>query len=845
MTVLKQVLSDWSFKSVAANEWLPAKVPGTVHTDLFKNNTIPDPFVGTHERELQWIDKEDWEYQTTFDLSEHTFASSHLELVFEGLDTYADVYLNDEKILVADNMFRTWRVDIKSRVRQMENTLRIYFYSPVQVDLSKLDKLGYGLPAPNDQSDRGGLGDKKISVFARKAPYHYGWDWGPRFVTSGIWRDVYIEGWSGYRITDLFIEQLQVTPARAKLNAIVEVEADTEGTVELELTVEKLAVREPGFLGTGKNTLQLGIEMENPDLWWARGLGEPRQYQFVAAVMKGTDLLAQSKVETGLRSVRLVREPDEAGTSFYIELNGVPVFAKGANHIPNDSFLTEVTLERYQHEILTAVESNMNLLRVWGGGIYENDEFYRLCDEHGILVWQDFMFACSMYPGDDAFLQSVQAEVIDNVKRLRNHPCIALWCGNNEIDTAWSNYDEEAGWGWKQHYSTEQRTKLWGDYEAIFHRLLPQTLAQLAPGAAYWPSSPLQQLTGDAHQHASNDSVSRGDVHYWGVWHAVEPFSNYAHYVGRFMSEYGFQSFPEMKTVRSYAGSEDLDLQSEVMRWHQRSGDGNRLIQEYMDIYQREPKDFASFLYMSQVLQAEAIQMAIAAHRRNKPFCMGTLYWQINDCWPVASWSSMDYYGRWKALQYVVKRSYRDIAVLVGQSGAAVQVDVVSDVLDGIEGTVRLKLYDFSGKVRLERLYPFTVQGNSRTQIVELEQANLLGNLNPRQAVLEVTLEAGSQVLDSKPFYFAPTKELLLDKPVITVQERMEERGATLVLETTAFAKSVWLSAETEGVFSDNLFDLVPGTKKTVSFRPGHATKEFPGAVQIVGLQVRSMVDFV
>ncbi|UUZ86276.1 hypothetical protein LJK88_24420 [Paenibacillus sp. P26] len=423
-------------------------------------------------------------------------------------------------------------------------------------------------------------------------------------------------------------------------------------------------------LAQGMNRVELEVRVEQPKLWWCRGLGNPYLYTFQAQPLDRDRIVAEKSVRTGLRSMKLVRQQDVEGTSFYIELNGLPVFAKGANHIPNDSFITEVTYERYKHEVGAAVESNMNMLRVWGGGIYEQDAFYELCDEYGSLVWQDFMFACSMYPGDEAFLANVRAEAEENVKRLRNHPCIALWCGNNEIDTAWSHYDEQAGWGWKQQYTADLRERIWADYEAVFHRILPEAVEEYAPGTAYWPSSPMTGLTGDRTQHAHSSTTS-GDIHYWGVWHAVEPFEKYNVHIGRFMSEYGFQSFPEYRSVRAYAEEKDLALESEVMLAHQKNGRGNQLIKQYMDMYLPGPKDFPSFLYLSQVLQAEAMKTAIEAHRRRKPFCMGSLYWQMNDCWPVASWAGMDYYGRWKALQYYAKRSFSDILLSIdGTSGA-------------------------------------------------------------------------------------------------------------------------------------------------------------------------------
>ena len=825
----KVVLGSWKFKAAGEEGWLPASVPGCVHTDLLKNGRISDPFYGTNERDLQWIDKQDWEYITEFSADAGLAVAEHAELVFDGLDTYAYVYLNGRLLIRADNMFRVWRADVKSLLRSSGNELRVYFRSPVNEDLPKLEKLGYALPAPNDDSAIGGLGDKKISMFARKAPYHYGWDWGPRFVTSGIWREARLECWSDTKIADVFIRQDKVNAEAAQLTAIVEFEVggtiipstqNTDKTARVRVTCENGQWEVPARLEVGSQTVELPLELASPRLWWCRGLGEPHLYSFTAALVSEEGVvLSECSVKTGLRSVRLVTDSDldGEGATFHIELNGVPVFAKGANHIPNDSFTTEVTYERYRHEIASAVQANMNMLRVWGGGIYENDEFYALCDEYGLLVWQDFMFACSLYPGDEAFLASVRQEAEDNLRRLRNHPSIVLWCGNNEIDIAWSNFDPEGGWGWKKDYTPEQREKLWNDYEAVFHRVLPEAVHEFAPGSVYWPSSPLAGLTGDKRQHAVSTSTM-GDIHYWGVWHALEPFENYNVYVGRFMSEYGFQSFPEPRTVRSYAEESDMELESKVMLGHQKNNRGNRLIKDYMDMYMSEPKDFVSFLLMSQVLQAEGIKQAIEAHRRKKPYCMGSLYWQMNDCWPVASWASMDYFGRWKSLQYVAKRSFRDVALSIDGSGDRVDFHVITDILEPVNGKLRIRVFDFNGRLVSESTAPVSVEANSARIAFSIKPEQLLIGEDPAHAVLFAELEQDGRVIDAKEHYFVPMKGMELTSPTITVKEVQDSGGTQLVIETDRLARYVRLFSELEGIFTDNDFDLLPGLPKTIGF---------------------------
>ncbi|RUT31741.1 glycoside hydrolase family 2 protein [Paenibacillus zeisoli] len=842
--MIEQQLNNWTFKACDEQQWLPAVVPGCVHTDLLRNGLIPDPFYGTNEHDLQWIDKKDWEYRSEFEVGPELQQLSRINLVFEGLDTYADVYLNEQPILAADNMFRIWKIDVKEQLKPGINTLRIRFRSPIQEDLPKLEQLGYALPAANDQSELGGLENKRVSVFARKAPYHYGWDWGPRFVTSGIWRAARLEGWTQLQITDLYIRQDEVTANAAKLTAIAEVNAEANWAGTLRITAGGEQWEQPVQVTAGQSTVSMEIEITNPDLWWCQGLGEANLYNFQAELMFDEESLVKRSVRTGLRDLKLVREKDEAGVSFYFQLNGVPVYAKGANHIPNDSFTAEVTRERYLHEIGSAVESNMNMLRVWGGGIYEEDVFYELCDEHGLLVWQDFMFACSMYPGDEAFLNSVRAEAEDNVKRLRNHPSIALWCGNNEIDSAWAHYVEDAGWGWKKDYSHEIREKLWADYQAIFHKLLPDVVAELSPGITYWPSSPLRNLTGDQEQHAFK-TTGDGDIHYWGVWHAVEPFENYNKNVGRFMSEYGFQSFPELKSVLEYAPEEALALESEIMLAHQKNGRGNQLIKEYMDMYLPEPKDFKSFLYMSQVLQAEAITMAIEAHRRSKPYCMGTLYWQMNDCWPVASWAGMDYQGRWKALQYAVKRSFAPVMLTVQSTEDIVKFHAVSDLGTAVQADLIIELRTSAGELAAEKSLQVSLAAGESAQVASFSTAELLGDRDPHGVILTAALKQGEKVIAAREHYLTPEKELKLAKPNIKVTEAQGENGVMVyTLETDTLARQVWLSTSEEGIFSDNFFDLIPGQPRTVEFKLRSGEGSFvPAAAS--ALEVRSMADFV
>ena len=821
----RDLAATWEFSEAGSGDWLPATVPGTVHTDLLACGKIPDPFYRTNERDLQWIDKKDWEYRTALDLEADLLAHDHIELCFAGLDTYADVYVNDVLVLQADNMFRTWRADIKAHARPGANELRVVLRSPVREGLKLLATLGYDLPAVVDWSEIGGLGDKKISMFTRKAPYHYGWDWGPRFVTSGIWRPVRLRAWNAARITDLHIIQDSLTSDVARLTAKFEVESDDAVTAAIEVvspTDSALKARTNIALRPGRNTAEIKFTIAKPKLWWSNGLGEPFLYEFIGtlATARASD---ERTVRIGLRTLKLVQSPDTRGASFAVELNGVPVFMKGANHIPNDSFLTRVTPARYEHEVRSAAGTHMNMIRVWGGGIYEDDVFYDLCDEHGILVWQEFIFACVMYPGDQAFLDNVGQEAIDNVKRLRNHPCLALWCGNNEIDTAWQNDVPNGGWGWKQKYSDVQRGQIWAAYKAIFYEILPQTVAALDPQRFYWPSSPLAVWDGrDTVRHADLRTAQQsGDIHYWGVWWGELPFSSYRSYIGRFMTEYGFQSFPEFATIEAFAAPGDYDIYSEVMMAHQRSSIGNKTIAEYMARDYKVPKDFRQFLYVGQVLQAEGIRIAMEAHRVHMPYCMGSLFWQINDCWPVASWSSMDYYGRWKAQQYFARKSFAPVLVTSWCDGDAVKLCVVSDRRTEFPAKLTLRLMDFHGHVLKTIELSFLVQANASALAFTGSVMELLAGAAPESVLLHASLAGGGEVLAEDILYFRPVKALTL--PDASVEAHVKDLGGEFVigLSSPALAKNLYLSFDgADGFFSDNYFDLLPGGTKLVNFKP-------------------------
>lgn len=832
-TAVKNLHEGWKFRQARLTNWYPATVPGVVHTDLLQNKIIEDPFFRLNERGLQWIDKEDWVYETCFTLAADMMRKENMELVFEGLDTYADVYLNDECILKANNMFRRWSIPVRQYIREENNILKVYFHSPVKIDVPKWDALPYQYPASNDQSENGGLFNKKISIFVRKAGYHYGWDWGPRLVTSGIWRPVYIRAWSDLRINDVFIEQKEVGAGRAVIAGHVELDADKDMDGVLVTITDEATGRVLGEwqadLKRGTNRVTVDFVLHKPKLWWSNGLGEPFLYRFRTDIIAGGELLDSKTERVGIRSLKVVHQPDKDGHTFYIELNGRPVFAKGANYIPLDNFLPRVTPENYKRTILDAAGVNMNMLRVWGGGIYENDVFYDLCDEHGIMIWQDFMFACSMYPAEGALLDNIHQEAVDNVKRLRNHACIALWCGNNECQDAW------LGWGWKreiERQNKEYADKIWAQYRQQYHVTLPGVVREYAPGTFYWPSSPFA-FEGEM------SGTTDGDRHYWSVWHGKAPISDYDSEKSRFFSEYGFQSFPEFESVKRYAPyPEDWDIRSEVMMSHQRGGDhANGLIETYLLNEYKKPRDFRAFLYMNHVLQGDAIKTAIESHRRQMPYNMGTLFWQHNDCWPVASWASRDYYGRWKAQHYYVRKAYDDILISPVVEGDDLKVYAVSDRLENTSGRLQLQVCQFDGTVVHHWGKSVGISGNDSRVCFSAPLAKLLEGANRGTVYVRVDYTDKSGRVYHNNYCLGKQKDMDYPKVDLQTEVRSIEGGYEVTVSADKFARAVCLSvADNESVYSDNYFDVQPKSSVQVQVRTRLSAEAFNGSLRLTCL---------
>jgi len=833
----------WTFRLLPGNaqaaahpeaaSWHAATVPGTVHTDLLADRLIPDPYVGAPEAGLQWIGLADWEYRTTFDAPRGALASARNELVFEGLDTLAEVYLNGAKLLSADNAFRSWRVPVQGRLRQRSNELRIVLHSPIAAMLPQVEamphKLAGNYPSPYGDEPR----DAMTANFVRKPGYHYGWDWGPRYVTAGVWKPVRLQSWDALRVADLQLRQDHVDAARADLAAVASLDVARAGRYALRLWQtapdgrRTLAASRRVALGVGDARVELPVQVERPQRWFPNGYGAQPLYRYALEVAQGRSVVATRAARTGLRSLELRREPDLQGRSFYFVVNGIPVFAKGADAIPFDMFAPRVSKQQQRRVLQSAHDANMNFVRSWGGGYYESDDFFDLADELGLLVWQDFMFGGGMPPAyDEAFRANVVAEARDNVRRLRNHPSLALWCGNNEEEIAWKY------WGPGQALMAADpvfAAKVWHGYEQLFGTELREVVAAEGGGVAYWASSPSDDLAEVANTPAS------GDMHYWEVWGnpAYAP-SQYLKITPRFMSEYGLQAWPVQATVDAFAKPDEQRIDAAVIEAHQKflAGKGNERLMKYVDYEFGAPaaKDFADFVYLSQVAQAEGIELAALHHRASRPFTMGSLYWQLNDVWPGASWSSVDWFGRWKALQFHARRFYAPVAVAALRDPGAgkTAVSLLNDRTQPVHGELRVRVMTLDGKTTLrDERRPVELAPLAATLVANYADAELLAGSDPGYTVAVFELQADGEPASRGVVYFKAAKDMSWPDPGLRAQWRRDGGGDALELRATAFARAVWVDFGAIDVeLSDNAFTLLPGESVVLRVASPHADLE-------------------
>ncbi|GGA30250.1 beta-mannosidase [Dyella nitratireducens] len=808
-----------------ATHWHGASVPGTVQTDLMAAKLLPDPFYRDNEARVQWVGLSDWQYETTFTVDKATLARDHVELVFDGLDTFADVYLNGQKLASADNMFRRWRVPVKSALHEGSNTLQVRLYSPIKRLLPWLLKQPYALPGEFDSAFGDEPKGKQTANYVRKAAYQYGWDWGPRIVTEGIWQPVHLDSWNSLRVDGFHLQQNYVSAEAAQVAAQFEVLADASKTVHVSVD----AVGPDGQVAAhaeqdvtvdpGSNTVSLPLRIANPRRWYPAGYGAQDMYTFKASVRDGSSELYNVQRATGLRSIELRRDKDAWGKGFAFVINGIPVFAKGADMIPFDSFPPRATNAQMQRVLQSARDANMNMVRIWGGGYYMPDAFYEMTDRLGLMVWQDFMFGGAIPPSDTAFVENTRQEAVEQVKRLRDHPSIVLWCGNNEVETGWDSWGDRVAL--KKAISGDEREKLVTGMVNLFSNTLRNVVMQYDPTVPYWASTPSTDYEGPA------NVLYDGDYHYWNVWSGdAKPVTEYLNVTPRFQSEYGLQSFPEMRTIRAFTQPGDLQPESPVMRAHQKfdSGNGNKRLLLYITRSYGDPKDFESFVYLSQVMQAEGIQLDAEHLRASRPQAMGSLYWQLNDVWPGASWSSIDYFGRWKALQFHARRFYAPLMIAALRNNGTTTVSLVSDSTTPATLHWRMRTMDFSGKVLSTHEEAASLAALSSTKVAGYTDAQLLNGADPHATFAVFELLDGDNVVSQNLVFFDEAKTLALPVPKIHTSLASGTDGYALTLSSDTLARDVWISfGDLDAEVSDNSFDLLPGQSVTVTVHDGKA----------------------
>ncbi len=797
----------WTLSEIGGNHTCPFIAPGDVFSALLAAKLIPDPYWGKNEELVQWVIERDWAIERTIDVSAALLTSANVYLNADSLDTFTDISINGTMVGSTANQFRRHRFDVKSALKVGSNTVRILFRSAAKEGAARAARQPYPIPA------NGYTVGARIPHYnlLRKAQCHGGWDWGISLFTCGVYDDLSLRGTTAARIEHVYTAQAH-SAGQVTVTVTAEVEAVAAGATTFSIQLGEQSLALPVQLTKGANTVSGSITISNPKLWWPNGHGTQPLYDLTVSI--GDEI---SRKRLALRDLVVLNEKDARGTSMVIQVNGRAIFAKGANWIPSDAMPSRQTDARFRDHLDSAAAVGMNIIRVWGGGQFERHAFYDMCDELGLMIWHDFMFSCALYPADKAWLAEIRLEVTYQIKRLRDHGSIALWCGDNEVVGALTWFKE----------SKASRDRYIIDY-ARQSQVLGDAVEQADGTRMFWPSSPCAG-PGDFSDCWHDDR--NGDMHYWEVWHGSKPFDSYYDVTPRFCSEFGYQSFPSLDTVKKYCPPEEFNVTSPVMEWHQRNDGGNQRINEMFSRYFRLPSAFPAFLYLSQVQQALAIKIAVEHWRHLQPTCMGTIYWQLNDNWPVASWSSLEYSGKWKQLHYHARRFFAPVIVSAFQTKTdELELWVTNDRPEPATATVTAQVIGFDGTIIGSEKLTITVAAGSAQLLTKRPVSTFAATVAERGTrFLQLSLSAqagGSSFTHVNTHVFTEYKRCTLADAKIT----MQVRDFTVTLTTDKPALFVHVNADDlAGEFDDNSLTLLPGQPRTLTFTPKSTAGVTPG----------------
>ncbi|TCL73910.1 glycoside hydrolase family 2 protein [Rhizobium sp. BK251] len=782
---------SWRLTSADGEVTTSMPIPGDVHSALHAEGLIPDPYFGRNEEVVQWVAKRDWVVERSFSLID---IAGNFYLDIDYLDTVATVYVNGTKVLEADNCFRRYRPDVSKALKSGENTIRIVLHSSISAGEVRQGKQPFYIPyhPGNSPIANGNM--------LRKPQCHFGWDWNIAIAPLGLYGSIALRKLETARIEHVTTRQVHNVDGSVDLQVSATLFSKDPGIVPVHFALDGERVRLDVGVNAGETIVNHVFEIAKPRLWWPAGSGEQALYALTV------DLPSDSVTrQIGLRTVELITDKDEAGSRFAFKVNGREIFCRGANWIPADALFSLSSPEKTEDLLQSAKAANMNMIRVWGGGFYEQDYFYDLCDRLGLMVWQDFMFACNLYPSTEDFLDNVAIEVDYQVKRLSSHPSIALWCGDNELVGALTWFDE----------SKKDRDRYLVSYDRL-NRTIEQAMKKAAPDAIWWPSSPASGYLdfGDA-WHADGS----GDMHYWSVWHENKSFDNYRSVRPRFCSEFGFQSYTSLPVIKTYADQKDMNVASPVMELHQKNAGGNERIAGTMFRYFRFPKDFPNFVYLSQIQQGLAIKTAVEYWRSLKPHCMGTIYWQLNDTWPVASWSSLDYGGRWKAMHYLVKRFFQPVAVaaIPSEDGKTIRFSLVNDTTAEVSVDISISVLTMKGERRHLKDIMAMCTPDAAVTATEIDVSDI-----PAGTLLAWRFTASNGMGGEGHYVHGTYKALELEPAGLAVTHEFVEENGAIDINITArgLALFVMIETDTDGKYSDNAFDLAAGESRRITFTP-------------------------